>query len=370
MSLLKVENFIKDSVLGLRAYKASETQVHHGSPRCDEALKLDANESNYTLSKKIKRSYADFIKDTLINLYPDSGSSSLMRLLEAFYDTPAENFIFGNGSDELIAIILLSLKKNVTVNIPVPSFSMYDIIARYNDLSINHIELDEESFGLPSGADLNQGSSSNIFFFSYPNNPTGNHFDRSIIKGLLKNKNNIVVVDEAYIYFSGEESFIEYIFEYDNLVVLRTFSKIGLAGLRFGILFSCNKLINEFKKIKLPFNINSLTLSSIEFFLNNFDKFDKNIKKTINQRNKLFLALKEFNFIKVYPSDANFILIRLKNSTLKTEFNQFLKDNKIIIRSFDGTLDMFYRITVGTPAENRKLIDYFTTFGMDVVGKF
>lgn len=366
---MDMENFIKGSVLGLKAYKAGETQVYYGSSRCNGVLKLDANESNYTLDEKIKRSYADFIKDTLINLYPDSGSGSLIKLLEKFYNAPAENFIFGNGSDELIAIILLSLRKDVTVNIPVPSFSMYDIIARYNDLKINHIKLDEESFGLPTDIENSQDTS-NIFFLSYPNNPTGNHFDRNIIENLLRNKNNIVVVDEAYIYFSNKKSFIEYIFEYDNLIVLRTFSKIGLAGLRFGMLFSCNKLINEFKKIKLPFNINSLTLSSIEFFLNNFDKFDNNIKQTISQRDKLYLALKEFRFIKVYPSDANFILIRLVNDKLKVEFNRFLKDNKIVIRRFDGALDKFYRITVGTPNENRQLIDYFKAFGPDLADRF
>ncbi len=361
MPSLKIEDFIKNSVLGLTAYKVNEPQGQ-GSFKTGGALKLDANESNYTLSKEIKRSYANFIKDTLINLYPDSSSGDLIKLLEIFYDIPVRNFIFGNGSDELIAIILLSLKKNVVVNIPTPSFSMYDIVARYNDLKINRIRLEEKYFDLPKDIDADQNYFNNIFFFSYPNNPTGNHFDRNTIKSLLKNKNNIVVVDEAYIYFSDVESFIKDIPEYDNLIVLRTFSKIGLAGLRFGMLFSGNKLINEFKKIKLPFNINSLTLSSIEFFLNNFDEFDKNIKKTISQRNKLYSALKKFNFMEVYPSDANFILIRLRDNKLKIKFKQFLEDNKIIIRSFDGNMKMFYRITVGTPAENKKLIDYFRVF--------
>ena len=356
MSSLKIEKFIKNSVLGLSAYKVSEVVEPQG------ALKLDANESNYILSKETRRRYANFIKDTLINLYPDSSSKNLLKLLEAFYNTPAKNFIFGNGSDELISIILLSLKKDVAVNIPAPSFSMYDIIARYNDLKINHIKLDEKSFDLPKNTGINKNSGNNIYFFSYPNNPTGNHFDRDIIKNLLENKNNIVVVDEAYIYFSNKESFIKYIPVYDNLIVLRTFSKIGLAGLRFGMLFAGDKLINEFKKIKLPFNINSLTLSSIEFFLNNFTEFEKNIKKTISQRDKLYSALKKLDFITAYPSDANFILIMLKDNKSKIKFNKFLKYNKIIIRSFEGDMELFYRITIGTPAENKKLIDYFKDF--------
>ncbi len=356
MSSLKIENFIKNSVIELSAYKINETESN-------EALKLDANESNYTLSKNIKKRYADFIKDTLINLYPDSGSKNLIKLLEKFYDTASKNFIFGNGSDELISIILLSLKKDVVVNIPSPSFSMYDIIARYNDLKINLIKLDEKYFDLPENISSNEDKSlKKIFFFSYPNNPTGSHFDRNVIIKLLENKNNIVVVDEAYIFFSNKKSFIEYISKYDNLIVLRTFSKIGLAGLRFGMLFSGDKLINEFKKIKLPYNINSLTLSSIEFFLNNFDEFDKNIKKTIKQRDKLYSALNKFNYIHVYPSDANFVLIKLKDKKLKNKFDGFLRDNNIIIRSFTGNMRLFYRITVGMPAENKKLVDYFKSF--------
>ncbi len=355
MPSIKIENFIKNSVIGLQAYKVNELDAQG-------TLKLDANESNYTLGKNVKRRYANFIKDTLINLYPDSGSKNLIKSLEAFYKTPAKNFMFGNGSDELISIILLSLKKDVSVNIPSPSFSMYDIIARYNDLKTNRIPLNGKSFDLPknTGADKNAGSS--IYFFSYPNNPTGNHFDRDIMKSLLKNKNNIVVVDEAYIYFSDAESFIKYIPEYENLIVLRTFSKIGLAGLRFGMLFAGDKLIGEFKKIKLPFNINSLTLSSIEFFLNNFGEFEKNIKKTVGQRDKLYSALNKLDFIFAYPSDANFILIKLKDNKLKNKFNRFLERNKIIIRSFTGEMELFYRITVGTPSENKKLIDYFKNF--------
>ena len=359
MPPLKIENFIKNSVIELSAYKVNEVES-------DEVLKLDANESNYTLGKDIKKRYADFIKDTLINLYPDSGSKNLIRLLEKFYDTAVKNFIFGNGSDELISIILLSLKKDVAVKIPSPSFSMYDIIARYNDLKTELIKLDEKYFDLPENINADKDKNSKkIFFFSYPNNPTGNHFNRDIIKSLLENKNNIVVVDEAYIFFSNKESFIKYINKYDNLIVLRTFSKIGLAGLRFGMLFSGDKLINEFKKIKLPYNINSLTLSSIEFFLNNFGEFDKNIKKTIEQREKLYSALNKFDYIYVYPSDANFLLIKLKDKKLKNKFDKFLKDNNIIIRSFTGDMKLFYRITVGTPAENKKLADYFKNFKKD-----
>ena len=357
MSSFNTDDFIKDSVRKLKAYQVNEVDAHK------KALKLDANESNYILGKNIKKKYADYIKNTLINLYPDPNSKNLLKSIEKFYGISSKNFIFGNGSDELISIILLSLNKSVTVNIPAPSFSMYEIIAKYNDLNAKIIRLNDENFDLPANIEsVVDKNTKNLYFFSYPNNPTGNHFDRKIIYGLLENKNNLVVVDEAYIFFSGEKSFLNELTKYENLIVLKTFSKIGLAGLRFGLLFSGDKLINEFKKIKLPYNINSLTLSSIEFFLKNFDEFEKNIKKTVKQRKVLYEKLKVLPFIKVYRSDANFLLIKLSNEKYKVKFDNFLNENNIIIRNFTGDMELYYRITVGTAKENKKLADFFIKF--------
>ncbi len=357
MPSFNIDNFIKDSVRKLKAYKVTEIDP------LQKALKLDANESNYILSKNIKKKYADYIKNTLINLYPDPNSKNLLESVEKFYGISSKNFIFGNGSDELISIILLSLKKDVAVNIPSPSFSMYEIIAEYNDLKVKIIKLNDKNFDLPDNiAAVKDKNPKNLFFFSYPNNPTGNHFNRKIIYGLLENKNNLVVVDEAYIFFSDEQSFLNELAKYENLIVLKTFSKIGLAGLRFGLLFSGDKLINEFKKIKLPYNINSLTLSSIEFFLKNFDEFEKNIKKTVKQRKVLYEKLKVLPFIKVYRSDANFLLIKLSNEKYKVKFDNFLNENNIIIRNFTGDMELYYRITVGTAKENKKLADFFIKF--------
>jgi histidinol-phosphate aminotransferase len=357
MPSFNIENFIKDSVRKLKAYKVNEVDQHK------KALKLDANESNYILGKNIKKKYADYIKDTLINLYPDPNSKNLLESVEKFYGIPPKNFIFGNGSDELISIILLSLKKDVTVNIPSPSFSMYEIIAKYNDLNAKIIKLNDENFDLPANiALIDDKNQKNLYFLSYPNNPTGNHFNRKIIYGLLENKNNLVVADEAYIFFSDEKSFLNELAKYENLIVLKTFSKIGLAGLRFGLLFSGDKFINEFKKIKLPYNINSLTLSSIEFFLKNFGEFEKNIKKTVKQRKALYEKLSALPFIKVYRSDANFLLIKLNDEKHKVKFDNFLNNNNIIIRNFTGGMELYYRITVGTAKENKKLIDYFMEF--------
>jgi histidinol-phosphate aminotransferase len=374
--IMEIYNFIKDSVINLKPYQLAEIEPD------SNLLKLDANESNYTLNKSLKRKYADFIKETLINLYPDPSNKKLIKLLENFYSTKSVNFMFGNGSDELISIILSSLKKDVVVNVPHPSFSMYEIIAKYNDLKVNNINLLEDFFELPqyileqnavsglyasnSGNKKNIKSQKNIYFFSYPNNPTGNHFSYDILISLLENKNNIIVVDEAYLFFSDKESFIKYLHKYENLIVLKTFSKIGLAGLRFGMLFAGDKLINEFKKIKLPYNINSLTLASIEFFLNNYEFFEKNIKKTVIQRDKLFAKLKKLSFIEIYKSDANFIFFKLINKNMKPEFDNFLKKNNIVIRNFTGRFENFYRITIGLFSENDKIIEYFKEFGLNI----
>ena len=304
---MELNNFIKESVIKLNPYVVNKTGP-------EISVKLDANESNYAVPGRLKKKYADFIKSTPVNLYPDSDYSKLLVLLENFFGAPPKNFIFGNGSDELILTILLSLKKDVVVNVPEPSFSMYGIIAGYSDFKVNRIKLGQDNFDLPGG--LRKGSSRrNIYFLSCPNNPTGNYFNPEIIKFLLEYDNNLVVVDEAYIDFSGRETFIKSLRKYRNLIVLRTFSKIGMAGLRFGLLFAGAGLIREFRKIKLPFNVNSLTLKSIEFFLENFDYFKGNIEKTVRQRDKLFGTLSKLDFIKTYPSEATFILIELKNNT-------------------------------------------------------
>jgi histidinol-phosphate aminotransferase len=374
---MKIDSFIKESVINLEPYTPVEIEQD------TNVLKLDANESNYILNKSLKKKYADFIKGTLINLYPDSDNKRLIKLLENHYSAKSDNFIFGNGSDELISIILASLKRDVIVNIPYPTFSMYEIIAKFNELKVNNIELLKDSFELPSDI-LNQDATDiacdkrlngydsektekccrqkNIYFFAYPNNPTGNHFSSDMLLNLLGSKNNIVVIDEAYLMFSNKESFIKYLNKYENLIVLKTFSKIGLAGLRFGMLFAGAQLINEFKKIKLPYNINSLTLASMEFFLNNYKFFEKNIHKTVVQRDKLFLKLKKLNFINVYKSDANFIFFGLSNKDIKSAFDVFLKKHNVAIRNFTGLFENFYRITVGLPSENDKIIEYFKEF--------
>lgn len=351
---IDLNNFIKENVIRLTPYKINEVESFI-------AIKLDANESNYPLPKKINKNYVNFIKDTPINLYPDSNYRSLIDLLESFFDISSKNFIFGNGSDELILTILLSLKKDIIVNIPEPSFSMYEIIAGYNDFDINRIKLKPGSFNLPEGLS-SPSKNKNIYFFSCPNNPTGNYFNPDIIKYLISDKNNLVVVDEAYIDFSERQTLINSISKHQNLIVLRTFSKIGMAGLRFGMLFAGDKLINEFRKIKLPFNVNSLTLKSIEFFLKNFNYFNKNIHKTIIQRNKLYNALLKFDFMKVYPSEANFILIELKDKGLETKFDEFLKSNGLIIRGFGGNMKGFFRISIGAPFENAILINCLKSF--------
>lgn len=349
--------FIKESVIDLNPYKINDIDP-------SITIKLDANESNYSLPKNIAKNYADSLKDTLINLYPVANFKRLLNLLEQFFKISSNNFIFGNGSDELILTILLSLNKSVVVNIPEPSFSMYGIIAGYNDLKIKYINLSKENFDLPENLKENNGKSKykNIYFLSCPNNPTGNYFNPEIIKNLLDDGDNIVVIDEAYIDFSDRKTYIAKISEYDNLIVLRTFSKIGMAGLRFGMLFAGDKLIDQFKKIKLPFNVNSLTLKSIEFFLNNFEYFDGNIKKTIEQRERVYEELKKLNFIDVYPSEANFIFLKLKNNRTINNFDGFLKENGIIIRGFTGVLSGFFRVSIGKPEENEALIKCLNLF--------
>ncbi len=356
--VFKTESFIKKSVRRLSPYKINKIPLGVG-------IKLDANESNYTLPPRMAREYANFLKGTLINLYPDSEYDKLVKSLEDFFKIDSGNFIFGNGSDELILTILLSLDRDVAVNIPEPSFSMYKIIAAYNDLKINSIKLKRDDFDLPPDTGRAK-KGRNIFFLSCPNNPTGNYFNPGILKRLINDKNNVVVIDEAYIDFSGRETFIPYVKNNDNLIVLKTFSKIGMAGLRFGMLFAGERLLNEFKKIKLPFNVNSLTLKSIEFFLDNFSYFEKNIKRTVKERKRVYNHLARLDFLEAYPSEANFIFIRLKKASYATKFDTFLKKNGIIVRGFEGELANFFRVSIGSNSENTALTGCLELFQQNI----
>jgi histidinol-phosphate aminotransferase len=267
--------------------------------------------------------------------------------------------VLGNGTDEILDLIVrvfCNPNEDKIITLP-PTYGMYDVIAKTN--GIENIEIPLKSdFSIDKNEILKLSSeSTKILFLCSPNNPTGNSFDTNDLTDLIKGFNGIVVVDEAYIDFSSKQSLISLINDNNNLIITQTMSKAyGMAGIRLGMGFSNQKIINYLNKIKPPYNINVLTEREALEELNKIDKIKKNIDLVLNQRKLLVSCLEKLDFIeKIYKSDSNFLLVKVDNADLR--YNQLLK-NGIIVRnrSNQPLCQNCLRITIGTENENKSLI--------------
>ena len=267
--------------------------------------------------------------------------------------------VFGNGTDEILDLIVrvfCNPSKDKIITLP-PTYGMYDVIAKTN--GVENIEIPLKSdFSIDKNEILKLSSSSiKILFLCSPNNPTGNSFDTNDLTDLIKGFNGVVVVDEAYIDFSSKQSLISLINDNNNLIITQTMSKAyGMAGIRLGMGFSNQKIINYLNKIKPPYNINVLTERKALEELNKIDEIKKNIDLVLNQRKLLVSCLEKLDFIeKIYKSDSNFLLVKVDNADLR--YNQLLK-NGIIVRnrSNQPLCQNCLRITIGTENENNSLI--------------
>lgn len=293
------------------------------------------------------------------NRYPDPLQYNVKKRLSEIKGLPVRNIFLGNGSDEAIDILFRCFCNPGVDNVIIvpPTYGMYQVSANINDVETRKVPLTEEfQLNLEGIAEAINDHTKLIFVCS-PNNPTGNSINRDDVETLLANFNGIVVIDEAYINFSRQKTFIQELTEYANLVVLQTLSKAwGLAGLRVGMAFANEEIIEVMNKVKPPYNVNEASQQLALQALENVDQVNGWIKEILVQRDKLVLQLKDFGFVlDIYPSDANFILV--KTTDPKNIYN-FLVENGIIIRDrskvelCEGCL----RITVGTPEENDILI--------------
>jgi histidinol-phosphate aminotransferase len=278
---------------------------------------------------------------------------------------PVKNIFLGNGSDEAIDILFRSFCNPGIDNVILvpPTYGMYQVSANINDVEARNVPLTEDfQLNLEGIAEAIDEHTKLVFICS-PNNPTGNSMDRTDVETLLANFGGIVVVDEAYINFSRQKTFIQELTEYANLVVLQTLSKAwGLAGLRIGMAFASEEIIEVMNKVKPPYNVNDASQQLALRALTNIDQVNVWIKEILVQRDKLVLGLKDFDFVlDIYPSDANFILV--KTTDPKGIYN-FLVQKGIIVRDrskvelCEGCL----RITVGTPDENAILLKTLQDF--------
>ena len=331
---MDIRKLVKPNVLKLKAYQAEEIPC---------SVKLDANESPYGFR---------VLKNVQTNKYPDPEARELRKLFARGLKIRTEHVLHGNGSDELIYNLIATFGGPVLY--PTPTFSMYGIISQALDEKFKEIALDEK-FDLDMNKMNTQmiRSKAKLIFLSSPNNPTGNSFSSERILQIVKKSKGIVVIDEAYQPFSSRKSFIPFLKKHKNLVILRTLSKVGLAGLRTGFMIAHPDIIHEVNKVRLPFNLNSLSQKVAIDTLKKTGELKTRISRIVTERKRLFKEMSKMNGISPFPSDANFILFRVTNP--ERIYKGLLKRG-VLIRNMKGIAGGCLRVTVGTPAENTTFI--------------
>lgn len=343
MNKFNLQSIIRDNIKKLRPYQAKEIPCR---------IKLDANESPFPVK------LSEIVKEINIplNRYPDPDALKLKKAISKRLKFNVNNIMIGNGSDELIYYLILTFGGPVLY--PVPTFSMYGIIAQSVGVEKVESKLDK-NFDINEKEFINliKTKKPSLIFLSSPNNPTGNTFSSDKILKILEialKKSSIVVVDEAYHSFCSEKGFLPLLKDFDNLLILRTLSKIGLAGLRVGYLIGQEKILNEVGKVRLPYNVDSLTQYIAAHAINNFyAKIKKFIKEIIEERKLMQRELSKIKGIKLYPSEANFILFKAKNSK---EIHEKLIKYGILVRDISAYVKDALRVTVGTKEENAEFI--------------
>ncbi|QFY43304.1 histidinol-phosphate transaminase [Candidatus Methylospira mobilis] len=350
-----------DRVKALLRPELQQLSVYHVPPATN-FIKLDAMENPYDWPEELVNEWLQRLRTVKPNRYPDPSSAALCAALVSSFNIPAESaLLLGNGSDELIQIILMAIAgQDAVVLAPEPTFVMYRQIAIGLGLRFEGVPLRSDDFSLdmPAMIAAIETLRPAVIFLAYPNNPTGNLFRRDEIEQILALSPGLVVVDEAYAAFT-DSSFMPLLPEFPNLLVMRTLSKQGLAGLRLGYMAGDPGLIAEFNKLRLPYNINILTQASAELALAHAPVFDAQVRLIREQRRWLLARLNEIASIRTYPSEANFITFRVLSMSAIDVFNG-LRDAGILIKNLDpagGLLSGCLRVTVGTPEENRIFVD-------------
>ncbi len=331
-------------------------------PKSEHMIKLDAMESPFLISKDLVKSYLTYLSEVSLNRYPDAGAEDVQQTLRSLMGIPNElGVLLGNGSDELIQLVSLACETGDTVLSVEPSFVMYEMIAKFTRLNYQGVLLDD-NYEINQDGILEEitRTQPKLIFIAYPNNPTGNAFDRESILSIIKESEALIVVDEAY-YAYSKGSFLNEVANYPNLVVLRTISKMGFAGLRLGLLIGSLNTIRELDKLRLPYNINTLTQASANFLLKEKDHIIANANIIIDERQRIFDELTAMPGLKVFPSQANFLLIKVDDA--KSLF-EFLKTNGILVKSFamNPQLSNCIRVTVGSPSENNEFLEQIKSY--------
>jgi histidinol-phosphate aminotransferase len=344
------KELIRDEILAMTAYAV---------PAADGLVKLDAMENPYGLPEALRREIGDALASAEVNRYPNPTAPALMRRLrEAMAIAPEYGILLGNGSDEIIHIIIQSVARPRAVVLALqPSFVMFGAYARLAGVRYVEVPL-RRDFTLDAEAFLRALAEHRpaAVFIAYPNNPSGNLFSEDAIEAIIAAAPGLVVIDEAYHAFA-RKTFMGGLARFSNLVVMRTLSKSGLAGIRLGYAVARPEWIREFDKVRAPYNVNVLTQIVAERMLAHPEVLEAQARAIEAARARLAAELEKLPGVTVFPSEANFILVRVPDAQRTVEG---MRRRGVLVKSLHGgvpLLDRCVRITVGTPEENRLCID-------------
>lgn len=339
---MNIQDLVRPTIKALKPYSSARDEFQGNS---DDMVFLDANENPF---------------ENGVNRYPDPQQRTVKSLLSKIKNSPQHNMLLGNGSDEVLDLIYRAFcepNQDNIITLP-PTYGMYSVLANINAIEIKSVQLDA-NFEPKVDEILNiANSNSKLLFLCSPNNPTGNSFEAKSIEILVNEFKGIVVIDEAYIDFSNEESWTSRLNEFPNLIVIQTLSKAyGMAGIRLGICYASEEIISVLNRIKPPYNVNELTQQKAISQLEQYKLTQQQVADILKERDLLVAKLESINYISnIYPSDANFVLAKVDDATKR--YNQLIEKGIVIRnRTTQPGCENCLRFTIGTSEENKILID-------------
>lgn len=337
------------------------TKLHaYAVPDSSGMIKLDAMENPFNWPSAMREKWLEHISRAQLNRYPEPNPELLkQKLKQQFGPHDQSELLLGNGSDELIQLLVLAIAKPGASILSVsPSFSMYQMIAQMIGVECHIIPLDEEyQLDMEAMRKEIKEQDPSLIFIAYPNNPTGNLWKRQDVLEIIEESRGLVVIDEAYGPFAAD-SFTNELARYENMLLLRTASKLGLAAVRLGWLTGEKSLIDELNKVRMPYNINQLTQLTVEFALENYSLFAEQAETIRTMRGSMFGQLSAIEGVKPYVSEANFILFKVLEKSADEVFDALLK-HKVLIKNLSKQegLENCLRVTVGSKEENKIFCD-------------
>lgn len=344
-----IESLVRENIKQMKPYSSARDEFSG-----EASIFLDANENSFGSPLPVN-----------YNRYPDPLQATLKERISQIKGVPPKNIFLGNGSDEAIDLLFRVFCEPGLDNVIIlpPTYGMYEVCAEMNNVKLKKVPLTKDFQLNPEAIKEAIDAHTKIIFVCSPNNPTGNSINRNHIEVMLNNFDGLVVIDEAYINYAKQKTFIPELTEYPNLVIMQTFSKAwGLAGLRLGMAFAGLSIINYLNKVKYPYNINLSTQQLALEALNGINTVNNWVKVTVEQREWLAEKIAALSFTEtVYPSDANFILVKMKGTSA---IYNYLAAKGIIVRDRSRVIlcDDCLRITVGTPEENQQLINVLKSY--------